>query len=242
LNASIAWGLGIGIFGLLFAGASGSFTEQLQNAPDFMNLLNTVFPNVNFASVGGFLELLFIELGIVLVGLAAATLVAGWASDESSGRLELLLATPLSRIRWAASSGSAILVDMAVLVALTAVGIGIGGAIAAAGDVVTPLVGTLVLFFYGAALIGIGVAAGGLLGSRLAAPVVVIVVLLTWFVQLLGPLLGLPDFIQQLALTNHIGQPMVGVWDWAGLATLTVIAVAGMALGTWGFQRRDLRG
>jgi polyether ionophore transport system permease protein len=241
LNVSVAWGIGIGLFGLLFAGAAGSFVEQLQNSPDFMSLLNTIFPNVNFATVGGFLQLLFIELGIVFVGLAAATLVYGWASDETSGRLELLLAAPLSRIRWAGSGGAGILVDMAVVVALTAVGIGIGGAIAQAGDVLTPLAGTLVLFFYGAALIGIGMAVGGLLGNRFAAPITVLVVLLTWFVQLLGPLLNLPDFVQQLALTNHIGQPMVGVWDWGGLAACAAVAIVGFALGTWGFKRRDVR-
>lgn len=241
LNASIAWGLGIGIFGLLIAGASGSFVEQLQSSADFMRLLNTIFPNINFANVGGFLQLLFIELGIVLIGLAAVTLVAGWASDETSGRLEILLSSPLSRIRWATSGAGGVLVDMALIVVLTAVGIGIGGAIAAAGDLLTPLVGTLVLFFYGAALIGIGLAIGGLLGTRLAAPLTAVVVLATWFIQLLGPLLKLPDFIQQLALTNHLGQPLVGVWDWGGMATLTVIAVAGIALGAWGFRRRDLR-
>jgi putative exporter of polyketide antibiotics len=68
-----------------------------------------------------------------------------------------------------------------------------------------------VLFFYGATLIGIGMAVGGLFGTRLAAPVAAVVVLVTWFVQLLGPLLNLPDFIQQLAITNHYGQPMVGI-------------------------------
>ncbi len=242
LNASVAWGLGIGLFGLLFAGASTSFVEQLRNSVDFMNLLTSVFPNVDFATIGGFLQLLFIELGIVLVGLAAVTLVAGWASDESSGRLELLLSSPLSRVRWASSSGLGVLVDMVVVVAITAVSIAIGGAIAQATDLTTPLVGTFVLIFYGAALIGIGIAVGGLIGPRLAAPVAAVVVLLTWVVQLLGPLLGLPDFVQQLALTNHLGQPMVGVWDWGGMAACAAIAIGGLALGTWGFKRRDLRG
>ena len=198
LNAAIAWGLGIGFFGLLLAGSSTGFTDQLQNSPEFMNLIHMVFPNLDFSSVGGFLQLLFFEFGIVLVGLAAVTLVAGWASDETSGRLEFLLATPLSRLRWAGSGGVGILVDLALVVLLTAVGIAIGGLIAG-GDLVNPLTGSTVLFFYGAALIGIGVAVGGLLGARLAVPVVAVVVLATWMVQLLGPLFNLPDFIQQLA-------------------------------------------
>ncbi len=241
LSATIAWGLGIGVFGLLLAGSSTGFTEQLRNSPDFMNLLSTIFPNLDFASVGGFLQLLFIELGIVLVGLAAVTLVAGWASDETSGRLEFLLATPLSRMRWASSGGVGILVDMALVVLITAFGIALGGLLAG-GDLATPVAGTAVLFLYGAAMIGIGVAAGGVLGTRLAAPIVAVVVLVTWLVQILGPLFKLPDLIQQLALTNHYGQPFVGVWDLSGVVISIVIAVAGVAIGAWGFQRRDVRG
>jgi ABC-2 type transport system permease protein len=168
------------------------------------------------------------------------TLVAGWASEESSGRLEFLLATPLSRGRWASSGGIGILVDMALVVVLTAVGIAVGGLLAS-GDIVTPLVGTSVLFVYGAALIGIGVAVGGMFGSRLAVPVVAFIVLATWLVRLLGPLLDLPDFIRQLALTNHYGQPMVGVWDWSGTVASIAIAVVGVAIGAWGFQRRDMK-
>jgi putative exporter of polyketide antibiotics len=45
-----------------------------------------------------------------------------------------------------------------------------------------------------------------------------------------------------LALTTHFGQPMVGEWDMTGVVASVAIAVAGIALGTWGFTRRDLRG
>jgi ABC-2 type transport system permease protein len=240
LPASVSWGVGIGLFGLALAGAAKSFVEQLASSPDFARLLKMISPGTDFGTVGGFLQLLFIEMGIILVGLAAATLVAGWASEETSGRLEMILAAPLSRARWAVSGAMGLLVDMLLVVLLVGLGIAIGGA-TTGGDLLTPIVGSLVLFFYGAALIGVGVAVGGLVGTRFAAAATVIVVLLTWFVQLLGPLLGLPDFVQQLALTHHYGQPMVGVWDWGGIAASIVIGLGGIALGAWGLRRRDLR-
>ena len=240
LPASISWGVGIGIFGLMLAGASKSFVDSLNSAADFRNLLSTAFPNVDFATVGGFLQLLFIYIGLVLIGLAAATLVSGWASEETSGRLEMILAEPVSRLRWALTSGAGLFVNMLVIVALTALGIAIGGA-TSGGDLVTAVLGSSVLVFYGAALIGIGMAVGGLIGTRFAAPATLIVVLLTWLLQLLGPLFKLPDIIQQLALTNHFGQPFVGVWDWGGVVISVVIAVVGVALGAWGLKRRDLR-
>ena len=79
-----------------------------------------------------------------------------------------------------------------------------------------------------------------MLGSRFAGPVVVIFVVVTWFVQLLGPLLNLPEPVRQLALTSHFGQPMVGVWDPVGIIASVTLALGGIVIGSWGFTRRDL--
>ena len=152
----------------------------------------------------------------------------------------MVLSVPLSRLRWALSGGAALLIDMALVIVLVGVGIAVGGA-TTGGDLLTPILGASVLAFYGWALIGIGVAVGGLAGTRFAAGVVALVVFLTWFLQLLGPLLNLPDGLQNLALTKHLGQTMVGVWDWGGVALCVGIGVIGVVLGAWGFTRRDLR-
>jgi ABC-2 type transport system permease protein len=241
LAAAIAWGAGIGFFGLVMASAAKSFVASLGSSPQFTRLLNAISPGTDFATVGGFLQLLFIQLGIIMVGLAAATLVAGWASEETSGRLEFLLAAPLSRVRWVLASAAGLLVDIFVVVALVGLGIGIGGA-TTGGDLLTPIIGSMVLVFYGGVLVGVGMAVGGLIGTRFAAPVTVLAVFLTWFLQLFGSLFDLPDFVQQLAITNHYGKPLVGVWDFGGIAASVVIAALGIVLAAWGFQRRDLRG
>jgi ABC-2 type transport system permease protein len=241
LGPSIWWGIGVGFFGLALGGAATDFMEQLGDSPQFLEILQTIFPNVDYASAGGFLQLLFVEFGVILAGIFASTLVGGWASDETSGRLEIVLATPLSRGRWALSGGAAMLVNVAVFLAIAAAGIAIGVA-TTTSDVVTPVVGSLVLGLYAAALVGIGHAVGGLIGTRFAATFVIVFVVLTWFVQLLGPLMGLPQLVQDLALTTHFGQPMVGVWEPVGIVASVVLAVGGVAIGTWGFRRRDLRG
>ncbi len=239
LARAVAWGLGVGFFGLVFGAAARGFLEALADSPHFVELLATVFPGIDYATAGGFLQLLFIELGVVFAGLAAATIVSGWASDETSGRLGMLLATPLLRIRWAVASGVGMLVDVGVFVLLTAAGIGIGVATAGA-DVATPVTGSLVLGIYAAALVGLGLAVGGLFGSRYATPAVVLYVFGAWFVQLFGEVLHLPGIVRELALTTHLGQTMVGVWDWAGVAAALVVAVGGIAVGARGVARRDL--
>jgi polyether ionophore transport system permease protein len=240
LPAALWWGLGVGLFGLVFGGAAGPFMEQVRNSPDFLKLLATIFPGVDMASAGGFLQLLFVELGVIFAGLAAATFVSGWASDETSGRLEMLLATPLQRVRWAVGGGVGSLLAVAIFVALTAAGIGIGVSTAGA-DAMTPILGSLILGVYAAALVGIGVAVGGLFGTRFAAPFVVVFVLVTWFVGFAGGLLQLPDLVMQLVLTSHYGQTFVGIWDWGGVAASIVLAISGIVVGAWGFARRDLR-
>ncbi len=241
LGSAIWWGLGLGFFGLVMGSSSRGFIDQLQDSPQFMQMLQTLFPNVDYASAGGFLQLLFVEFGILLAGLAAATLVAGWASDETSGRLEMVLATPLSRARWALSGAAGMLVNVAVLSAFIALGIALGVR-SSGSDLATPVVGSLILGVYAVALIGIGMAVGGLLRTGWAAPAVVIFIVASWFVQLLGPILGLPDAVRDLAITSHFGQTMVGVWDAPGVAAALAIAIAGIVIGTWGFTRRDLRG
>jgi ABC-2 type transport system permease protein len=240
LGSTIAWGAGIGFFGLALGGAASGFMEQLGDSPQFVELLSSIFPGIDYASAGGFLQLLFIEFGVILAGLAAASFVGGWASDETSGRLEMVLATPLSRVRWASAGGLGMLVNVAIFVALVAAGIGIGVG-TTESDIATPVVGSLVLGLYAAALVGIGHAIGGVIGTRFASTAVIVFVVVTWFVQLLGPLLNLPDFVRDLALTSHFGQPMVGVWDSIGIVAAIALAVGGIAIGSWGFSRRDLR-
>jgi len=240
LPSALAWGLGLGFFGLAIAGSGRSFVEQLANAPDFHRLLASIFPGADIASVGGFLQLLFVDFGMILAGLAAATLVAGWASDETSGRLEMLLAAPLGRRRWAVSGGIGILGGIVVIMVVTVAGIGIGASMTG-GDIVTPMVGTLALGLYAAAMAGVGVAVGGVVGTGAAGPAVALLTVITWFDGIIAPALGLPDIVRDLALTTHYGQPMLGVWDPVGIVASVVLAVGGVAVGAWGFQRRDLR-
>jgi len=241
LPTGLSWGIGLGLFGLVLASSTGSFIEQFSKSTQLLQALEGVFPDVDFLSTGGFLQLMFIEFGLILSGLAAATLVGVWASDETSGRLEMLLATPLARARWLVSGAVGVLVAIAVVVGLAAVGIAVGGG-TAGGDLATPMLGTTALGLYAAAMAGIGFAVGGVVRSGLAAPAVAIVTIVTWLVDFLAPTLGLPDAIHQLALSSHLGQPMVGVWDPAGLIACVVLAVGGVAVGAWGFSRRDLRG
>jgi ABC-2 type transport system permease protein len=237
LPTALAWGLGIGALGLVFAGISRYVADAFGDSPDMERFLAEVFPAFDLRSAGGFLQLM-VQLLYIVGGFAAATFVAGWASDETSGRLEMLLTTPLGRASWAVRSAIGVFFAIGVMTVLIAIGVGIG-ATGAGSDALTPMLGTLVLGIYAAALAGVGFAVGGVRAS-IAAEAVAIVVIVTYLGDLVAPAFGLPDWLRQLALSSHLGQSMVGIWDWAGIVLCAVVAVGGMLVGAWAFGRRDV--
>lgn len=198
-----------------------------------------MFPRIDLTTSGGFLQLTFVEFGFILAGFASATLVAGWASDESGGRLELLLTAPLARARWAVLSGLGVFAAIGVMTALLALGVGLGAAIAG-GDPTVPILGTVVLGLYSVALAGVGLGIGGLVRTSIAGETVAVVVVATFLVDLIAPALKLPGWVHQLALTDHMGLPTMGSWDWVGITACLVLALGGLALSGWGMGRRDV--
>jgi ABC-2 type transport system permease protein len=241
LPVALGWGIGLGLTMLFLAAASTSLQAAIEEAPDILEVIQTAFPGVDLMTAGGFLQLIFVELGFIVVGFAGVTLVSGWASDETSGRLEQILAAPVSRRSWVIRSGLGVMLAVAAMTLCLAVCIGLGAA-SAESDAVTPMVGTVVMGLHAVALVGIGVAVGGLWRASIAAEVVAVFVVFTYLIALLGPALKLPDWVQQLALTTHLGKPMIGVWDWVGMTLCVGLAVGGLLIGAWGMARRDLRG
>jgi ABC-2 type transport system permease protein len=237
LPVALGWATGLGVFGLVMAGASRSLADEFNKSPDLARTFATIFPNFNVATAGGLLQLL-ISLAYIVVGFASATLVSGWASDESSGRLEMLLSTPLARRRWAISGGLGVYGAIAVMTAIMAIAIGIG-ATSAGSDAITPMTGTIVLGLYAAALAGVGFAVGGFRTS-IAAEAVALLVVVMYLIDLIVPALKLPDWVHQLALTAHLGQPMVGIWDPAGVVVCVAMAAGGLVVAGLGVRSRDV--
>ena len=205
-----------------------------------MDVLTKVFPNIDLTTAGGFLQLIFVELGFIVIGFAAATLVAGWASDETSGRLELVLSSPLTRRSWAVRSGIGVYLAIVVMTAVIALGIGLG-ALAAGSDARHadgrdrrdgPVCRGARRDRPGRRRAVPGVhRRRGRGRDRRRRP--------TSSTCWRRPS-SCPDWFHQLALTAHLGQPMIGTWDWAGMAACVVLAVGGLALAGWGMRDRDI--
>ena len=123
LPLALAWGVGIGLYAFVIAAAARALGDSLVDmSPQTLEIMQTIFPNIDLDSAGGFLQLAFVVFGMILAGFAAATLVSGWASDEVSGRLDSLLSTPLSRGRWAIAGGLGVYAAIVALFVIVALG------------------------------------------------------------------------------------------------------------------------
>jgi len=240
-TVAVAWGCGIGLYAALIATSAKGLTESLNQIPGILDYINTLYPGIDMTQPSGILQLAFFAFGSLLGGLAGATFLAGWASDEGRNRLDLVLSTTVSRVGWGLRSGLGVMASIGLFV--VALGAFVAVAVATqGGNVADPVLGAGILGLAAAAFTGIGFAAGGLVRASLAAPVAAFVVIATFLIDTLGAALDLPDAVLQLSLYAHLGQPMAGIYDAVGIVIAAVLAVGGLVVGAWGLRRRDVGG
>jgi ABC-2 type transport system permease protein len=236
---AIAWGVGTGLYGMLIVASAEAFSEMIRSLPQIGALLQTIYPGLDLTEPSALLQLTFFAFGSFIISLAGASFLAGWASDEGRRRLEVVLSTPRSRASWAFWSAVGVLAAIGVMVAV--IGILTGIAVATqGGDVIGPMAGCAVLGLASAAFAGIGLAVGGLVRTSLAAGVTAFLVIATFLIDTLGAALKLPEWVLDLSLYRHLGQPMAGSFDPVGLVAATVMVVGGLAVCTFGMTRRDI--
>jgi ABC-2 type transport system permease protein len=160
--------------------------------------------------------------------------------EETAGHAELVLATPVARLHWAAGPLAVAMGGSALVLAATGLGAGVAYAIAS-GDAVqiarltgaslAQLPAVWVLGALAVALFGLAPAAIGLAWGALAACV------LLW---LLGPLLGLPGWLLDASPYTHIPAVPASSLTVAPLLALLAVAAALTAAGLAGLRRRDV--
>jgi ABC-2 type transport system permease protein len=227
--------------GLFLSGVSVGLTGR--DAKDFVGD-GTQVQDILGSSAGDIVDQYFAlsMLTMALIGTGFGVQVAlRMRSEETSGRLEPLLATALSRWRWAGAYVAVAMAGSTVVLAANGVGAGLADAInshdashfwrlLAAGLVPAPAVWVVV----GAAVALFGLvpraatAGWGVLGAC---------ALLT----VLGGLLSLPDWVLKLSPFEHVPQLPAADFAAGPLLALTAIAAALTALGLAAFRRRDVQ-
>ena len=238
-GVAIAWGIGIGLYGVLIAASAQAFSDSIGAVPQIAAIIRQIYPGIDISQPSGVLQLTFFSFGSFIFSLAGASFLAGWAADEGRKRLDVVLSTPRSRSSWAVRSGLGVLAAIGIMTIIVAACIGLT-VVAVGGDVVSPVGGIAVLGLVAAAFAAVGLAIGGLVRSSLAAGVTAFLAIATFLIDTLGAALKLPDWVLQLSIYKHLGQPMAGSFEPVGLVVAAVLVVAGVALCAFGLQRRDI--
>ena len=236
---ALAWGVGIGIYAALVVASAKAFAESIGKLPQIVALVHVIYPHIDFGQPSGILQLTFFGFGSLMLGLSGAHFLSGWAADEGRGRLAVVMSAPISRVRWMLSSGAGVLGAVAIATLTLAVFVGVA-VWTQAGALADPVAGTAIIGLAAAGFTGIGLAVGGVVRSSLAAPAAGFAAIATFVLDTLGAALKLPDPVLQLSIFKHLGQPMAGVYDAAGIVAALVLAIGGLLVGAWGLQRRDL--
>ncbi|AMB59912.1 ABC transporter permease [Microterricola viridarii] len=248
-NAVIGWAVAGALFGLL-VGALGQTLVDLVRAgngaaTDVSNSIgNTLSSFAGPGAAGSFIDLftasMFSLVGIIAAVGAVQAMVRA-RQDEAFGTAELVLATPVTRVRWFASylvlgAVTAVLVlGVAVLGAVIGLagsaGIGDRAAIAAqAGLAQLPAV--LVLLAVVALIFALLPRATIWLGW--------VVLILAIGIGQFGGLLGLPDVVRDASPFSHTPVVGTGAVDWSGAWVMLVLALALSALAAVLVRRRDV--
>lgn len=231
------WGIALVLAGLIF----GSFSQAMLDAADDLP------PEMAQLLSGDDVMLGYLAfMGVFIAILVAAAAVSGLQQvrgEETHGRAEFALSAPMSRGRWLGSHVLVVLIGVVIILLLTGLGMGLGTAAAIEQDG-ADYIGDLIVaaLLQGApvvAVLGIVTALFGWL-PRFASPIGWLLVGYSGFVTTFRGMLDLPDWAAQLSLFSHLAEYPVEEISWAPVVWLTVIGVAGIALGLIGFKSREV--
>jgi ABC-2 type transport system permease protein len=231
----LGWGLALVISGLAY----GAYTEALTTAfEDLPDVFVELFGGTDDL-VAGYLA----YMAVFMAFLAAAYTVTAMQSlrgEETGGRAEPVLATPVSRTVWLASNLAVTATAIVALLAIAGLATGLGATIVT-GD--GSHVGEMILAHLNqvpAVWVVLGVAAMLFGVLPRGVPAAWALVAFGMIAGTFGPLLDLPDAVLELSPFAHPAAVPLEAVRPVPLLALTAIGLVGAAVGTLAFRRRDL--
>ncbi len=234
-NALIAWSLGVGFIGFFFGVVSDLADQFLEN--------EAIAEIYNQAGVGtpteAFLSTTLLIVALIASGYTVST-VLRLRTEESAGRAGMVIATPVSRRRWAGSYLAVSVLGTAIIMVFTGLAIGVGSTIALGDtELVLPMLGAaativpalLVLAGFAIALFG--------LSPRLAA-FAWLGVAVSVTVGLLAETLNLPQWLRNLSPFDHTPNLPAAPFEIVPVIVLLGLAAGLIAVGMTAIGRRNI--
>ena len=231
----VGWVVGTGLYGVAY----GSIGDDVGALIGTSSTGTSVFVQGSSDLVDGFYAVALVFLALMASAFAVSSALRAH-TDEQDGRLEPLVATGLSRVRWSMSQIATTVLGSALVLLAGGLGLGTGfWMVTHDASRVSPFVlGALgylapTLVLSGLARFVWGVAPRW---APLGWTEVAVAVLVLFF----GPLLRLPGWVQGLSPFHHMALVPAQPFRWTSFVLLALLAAGLGAVGVHGFTRRDL--
>jgi ABC-2 type transport system permease protein len=231
----IGWGAGMVLGGVSYGSVANQIDQFIADNPAMADYF-TRFGGATLTEA--FFATSFLMLGLIGSGFAVQSTLR-LHSEEAALRAEPLLATPVSRLTWAASHLLVTLVGSGIVLALGGLGAALTyGIIIKDFSSLPRLLGASVVYLPAVwVLVAVAVTLFGLFPRAVMAAWGALALAL--LIGLFGDLLKLPAGIRDLSPFEHVPRLPAGTLGLAPVAILTAVAALLLAVGLFGFRRRD---
>jgi ABC-2 type transport system permease protein len=234
----IGWAAGLLVLAMIYGAVIPTVPDLVKSNPDIGEFLGAS-ADAEQALIDAFLSYILLFLAVVSTGFAVSS-VLRLRSEEETGRAEAVLATGVSRTAWVAATVAVAALGCLILTVLMGLGLALGYGLGMGEweEVGTQVAGQLAYLPGVLVVAAFAVAVVGLLPRR--SLLAWILVAAVFFQTMLGETLRLPDVVDAFSPFWHLpgvpGEPFDPI---PGLVEL-LLALALVALGLWGYRRRDL--
>lgn len=237
------WTVGIAGFAawmvLVVKQTEASLANIAQTSPFLRSFLESVGGS-NALTNATILSALFAFVPVALMAFAV-TQAYRWSVDEEDGRLELVLATPQSRLqvlvgRFAALASSAIVIGFVTLLAVLVVS-AISGVSFDRGNVAAASLGMIPLGLLVGAL---GYLFSGWLRAAFDTGLLSLLLAAWFFISFLGPDLKWPDATLRLSPLYYYGKPLLNGLALGGTIGILLLSLVALAIGAIRFANKDI--
>jgi ABC-2 type transport system permease protein len=235
----IGWAVALGAYCLMIGSLIRIVIDMLAD-DNYRRVFEAIGMDLARATEG-FLATMAMMVGL-MVALFGCWRIGAVRAEEAAGYAEHLLTRPVARSRWLGWHVVLTLVAATLLTlgcglatwagaAFDDAGVSIGDALGAALNTMPAVV----------FVIGLAVLVFGLV-PRLTVPLSTVAALAAYLVELMGPALDWPRWVQDLSPYHHLALVPAESVAWPAVWLLTSLGVLAALAGIVGFSRRDLAG
>ncbi|MFI5052755.1 MAG: ABC transporter permease [Acidimicrobiia bacterium] len=235
-GALVGWSVGLLLTGVAYGSIADSVNDFVKDNKTLTDLI-AARGGANLADA--YLAMSFRILAIAAAGFAIQSALR-IRSEETGLHAEQILATAVSRTRWAASHLTMAFGGTVIVLAVTGLSVGVSdAAVTGDVDVVTKSLGAALAYAPAiwllaaltVALVGLAPRAVGLSWGLLAV---------CFVIGMFGQLLELPQWVSDVSPFQHVPQLPAADLTLAPLLVLTAIAAVLTVAGLVGLRRRDI--